>query len=300
MSLSISVITPSYNQGQFIERTIQSVLCQGIPGLEYMVCDGGSKDETVSILRRYQDRLRWLSEPDRGQAHAVNKGIEATSGDIIGWLNSDDIYYPGALQTVLDFFEKYPDVEVVYGDGNHIGINDEVIEPYYTEDWDYERLKDVCYLCQPAVFFRRRVVEQFGNLDESLYFCLDYEYWLRLGATRPFVRLDKLLAGSRMYEDNKTMAGRVAFHREIVHMMQKRLGRTPDRWMFNYAHARIDAKGYQRETAPGRVRYISLLVLLSTFYFLRWEHRLPASARRTMLEWIREPLFNSLKEIWRR
>jgi len=299
MPLTMSVITPSYDQGPFIERTIQSVLSQEIPGLEYLVCDGGSTDETVEILRRYQNRLRWLSEPDDGQADAVNKGILQTSGEVIGWLNSDDIYYPGTLRYVLDFFEQNPGVDVVYGEANHIDEHDTVLETYYTEDWDYERLKEVCYLCQPAVFFRRRIVERQGLLDTGLRYTMDYEYWLRLGADTEFIRLPRLLAGSRLYATNKTLGSRVAVHREMVEMTQKRLGRAPERWIFNYAHALLDSKGYNRQTPAGRVQYISLLLVTSTFSFLRWYHYVPRTALRTMWEWISQPLRRSVLELVR-
>lgn len=291
---SISVVTPSYNQGRFIEQTIQSVLSQDIPALEYMVVDGGSTDETVNILKQYEDRLRWVSEKDNGQADAVNKGIKATRGEIIGWLNSDDIYYPGALAAVLAFFEKHPEADVVYGDADHIDIDDGVIEPYYTEDWNYERLKEICFLCQPAVFFRRRLTERAGLLDDRLQYCMDYEYWLRLGAITPFARLNKKLAGSRMYEANKTLGSRVSVHREINDMLKKRLGKVPDRWIYNFAHAVLDRKGYKRRNPSEDFRYVLLLVGVSSASFVRWRKRLPFNAMITMSKWVGVSLRNAM------
>ena len=285
MALSFSVITPSFNQGSYIERTIRSVLDQGLSDIEYVIMDGGSKDETPEVVKPYIGQLRFVSEKDNGQTDAVNKGIRATNGDIIGWLNSDDIYCPGALTTVKAFFEAHPDVDVVYGDAEHIDANDMVLESYYTEDWNYERLKDVCYLCQPAVFFRRRIVERAGLLNTNLMYCMDYEYWLRLGKLCDFHRIPQCLAGSRMYPENKTLGSRRAVHKETNDMFRKTLGTVPDRWIFNYAHVIVEENGYTRETPQKTLQFVHQLIVASLLAFLRWRWRIPLTAIKMMAGW---------------
>lgn len=278
---SISIVTPSFNQEKFIERTINSVLSQGIIDLEYLIIDGGSSDETLTILRKYEDQLRWVSEPDNGQAYAVNKGIIATRGKIIGWINSDDVYYPEALIKVLQYFSENPLVDVVYGDAFHIDINDNEIESYYTEDWDFENFKNICFLCQPAVFFRRRMIEKFGLLDEFLQFCMDYEFWLRLGKRGAvFAYLPVSLAGSRMYAENKTLSKRVPVHAEINGMLKKKFGKVPTRWVFNFAHVKAD-----EWTARGRVRLL-LLIWYSFLAAFRWNRGLSKEFLQIIGSWI--------------
>jgi glycosyltransferase involved in cell wall biosynthesis len=296
MTLTISVVTPSYNQAAFIERTIDSVLSQGVQTLDYIVIDGGSTDGTQEILRRYSDRLRWVSEKDDGQADAVNKGIRATAGDIIGWLNSDDIYYPRAVDTVLNHFAAHPDCDLIFGNACHIDEHDNVIEPYPTEPWDRQRLREVCGLCQPGVFFRRRVFEQHGGLDETLQYCMDYEYWLRLadGGVRVH-HLPQVLAGSRLHAATKTLGSRVKVHREINDMMLRRFGRVPDRWLYNYAHSVLDDRGLPRTS---KARFAVGVSVLSCYASLRWNRSLSRELFNSTSRWLCQNSLQALKEAW--
>lgn len=264
----ISVITPSFNQGKYIERTIESVLMQQIPNLEYIVVDGGSRDETLSILEKYSSQLRFVSEKDNGQADAVNKGLRLTSQSIIGWLNSDDVYFPDAIKKVLDFFEAHPDVDVVFGKANHIDQHDQMIEEYPTEEWDIERLKKTCILSQPAVFFRRKVVEEFGFLNTNLNFCLDYEYWLRLALKGvKFSYLQTVLAGSRLYPETKTVSSPLKAQREAIIMLKGHLGYVPEEWVIRDAIAFVKSK---TSLQMPQLRYVLLVVMVSVFAAFRW------------------------------
>jgi glycosyltransferase involved in cell wall biosynthesis len=292
MTLSISVVMPSYNQAEFIEKTIQSVLSQDVPNLEFVIYDNLSNDGTIEILKRYEPQLCWISEKDKGQGHAVNKGIQNTSGDIIGWLNSDDIYYPGALKSVLEFFQTHPEIDLVYGDADHIDTEDEWIEDYYTEPWDYERLKDVCFLCQPAVFFHRRVAEKFGLLDERLYWCMDYEYWLRVGLGGAKVAyLPQKLAGSRMYPENKTLRSIGKVHREYLVMLSRALGSVPDKWLYNYAHAVLDERGIPRTSK----KFAVLVSVSSLWTAIRWNRKISKDMAQTTIQWILDSLRRTFK-----
>jgi len=269
MNPTVSIITPSFNQGQFIERTIRSVANQTGAAIEHVIFDGGSTDNTIEILKRFSSQVRWVSEKDNGQADAVNKGLLKTNGDIIGWLNSDDIYYEGTIACIADYLRKNPEIDAVYGMADYIDLEDRVIGAYPTEPWNFERLTENCFICQPALFLRRHVVEQHGLLDPSLYYCMDYEYWLRLGKEGVrFTYFPQKLAGSRLYAGNKTMLDRVKVHLEIHDMLKKKLGRVPDSWLFGYANAGLERRvGGQRSIWTAleiRVRF-----LLAS---LQWNH----------------------------
>ena len=240
--MKISIITPSFNQGEFIDRTIRSVLTQTLEhredSFEYLVCDGGSHDRTLEILATYPDRFaqfRYCSEPDRGQAHGVNKGIEQTDGEIIGWLNSDDFYYPNTFETVLAHFRAHPQVLVIYGQANQVDENDRFLEAYPVEPWNYKRLLQTCFICQPAVFFRRSLVQRFGGLNETFQYSMDYEFWLRCGKEIDFLYVPQVLAASRIYATIKTLSNRPAVFYESGQAVKLHTGRIPDRWLLGHA-----------------------------------------------------------------
>ena len=296
--MKFSVITPSYCQGRFIERTIESVLQQRVPEieLEYIVCDGGSNDETIEILKRYDDQITWVSEPDGGQADAVNKGISRTNGEIIAWINSDDLYYPGTFTAVQEIFAKNPEVMAVYGDADHIDTEDNVLETYPTEAWNYKHLFEICYLCQPAVFFRRELIEKYGNLDDTLKYCMDYELWLRYGQHTQFYYLPRKLSGSRMYQDNKTLGQRIAVHYEINEMFSSQFNNVPEKWIFAYAHIKIEETlKLNRASIDENRQFVNAMVLASIWSFWHWK-KLPSSkGLARMVYWLLHTNLISLK-----
>ena len=179
----ISIITPTLNQAQFIEKTIKSVLDQEADfPFEYIVVDGGSTDGTLDILKKYEGKIRWFSEKDRGQSDAINKGIALARGEIVAWLNSDDIYLPGALQAVGNHFDSFPQQEWLYGNCLIIDKDDQLIRPAITLykkilalRFNQNVLLVENFLSQPAVFFKREVFFRVGKLSESLHFAMDYE-----------------------------------------------------------------------------------------------------------------------------
>jgi len=217
----ISIITPTLNQAQFIERTIRSVLGQNYPDLEYLVFDGGSSDGTQEILEKYADRIRWWSEPDRGQSHALNKGLRICQGEIIGFINSDDQYEPGALLKVGEFFATHPNAMWVTGKCKIIDLRDNeiysLISAYKHVLLKFHHpslLTVVNYIAQPATFWRRRVVHEIGSFDESLRFVMDYDYWLRISQHYPLYVINDYLAKFRVYPSSKTWQSALSYEDE--------------------------------------------------------------------------------------
>ncbi len=207
----ISIITPSYNQAEFIERTILSVLKQDYPNLEYIIMDGGSTDGTIEILKKYSDHIIWKSEKDNGQSDAINKGLKMATGDIVAYLNSDDTYKPSALRKVADFFKKNPEKFWVYGKCKIINKNDEEIRKPITwyknfllRKYSYAKLLTENFISQPATFWKREIHAKRGFFDENEHLCMDYEFWLRIGQKYPAGVIDNYLANFRYYPNSKS------------------------------------------------------------------------------------------------
>lgn len=209
--MKISIITPSYNQAEFIERTILSVLNQNYKNIEYIVMDGGSTDGTIEILKKYSDRIIWKSEKDSGQSEAINKGIKIATGDIVAYLNSDDTYEPNAFIKIVDFFQKNPDKKWVYGECRIIDKNDKEIRKPITlyknlllKHYSYTKLLSENFISQPATFWKRQIHSEMGFFDENEHLCMDYEFWLRIGQKYPAGVMHDYLANFRYYADNKS------------------------------------------------------------------------------------------------
>jgi glycosyltransferase involved in cell wall biosynthesis len=217
---SISIVTPSFNQASYIKETIQSVLTQEYPYLEYFVIDGGSTDGTLDILRQYDQQLNWASEPDEGQTQAINKGFRKSTGEIVAWLNSDDLYLPGALHSVADFFSRHPDVDVVYGDYLLVDRQSKVLLRKREIPFDYNiLLHGLNYISQPATFFKQSLFDRVGYPDESLHYGMDWEYWLRIASSGgKFVHLPRYLAAARWHAQAKTLLAPPRMHSEFQAM----------------------------------------------------------------------------------
>lgn len=217
----ISIVTPSYNQAEFLEQTIRSVLAQDVPGLEYILIDGGSTDGSVEIIRRYESRLAWwTSEPDEGQAHAINKGLQRATGQLVAWINSDDMYAPGAVAQAIKAFRTDPEVGLIYGDAVSFNQNGLPLNNLVFDDWGLDGLMSFEMICQPAVFMRREVLEQVGYLNPSYHYLLDHELWLRIARRFPINHLPSVWAFARHHSAAKNVAHAVQFGREAYRLLR--------------------------------------------------------------------------------
>ena len=221
----VSLVTPSFNAEPYLRAAIDSVIGQDYPNIEYLVMDGGSTDGTVELLREYDDRLSWVSEKDAGQADAIARGFEKTTGSILGWLNADDVLKPGAIRTVVDTFLAHPEVALVYGNADFIDAKGQIIGPCtVVEPHSLNRLLHYGdYIIQPAAFFSRESYQSVGGLDKSLNWAMDWDLWIRLDQKFELLYIEKTMASYRWLGSNKTAEG--GFDRiEEVEAVARRYG----------------------------------------------------------------------------
>lgn len=221
MSLpSITIVTPCLNSRRYIKSTIESVLGQGYPELEYWIFDAGSTDGTLEIIQSYGERIHLVVEPDRGQSHAINKGFRRATRSIVSWINSNDVYLPGSFQAVAEYFQIHPEAGMIFGKARYLGEHNEDLGEYEHAAVEellglntittghFERLLNhhSGWIPQQTAFWRRSLMEQVGYLDEGLHYAMDYEYWLRLGEAGSIHFVDQTLGGFRLHDDAKSLS----------------------------------------------------------------------------------------------
>lgn len=259
----ISIITPSFNQGQFIEETIRSVLLQGYPNLEYIIIDGGSKDDTFHIIKKYEKWLSyWVSEADKGQAQAINKGFRKSNGDILAWLNSDDTYMPNAFRRVAEIFLSINDIKMIYGDVNFIDKDSNFLKIFKTQQFDLISQIYTNMVPQQASFWRKEIFDHVGFLDETYHHPFDNDFFIRVGTTCKVLYEPTLLANYRLHPQSKTEIASVTFFLEYLSILSKYFQRLDipqavkdhEKRIFSYWHERTAHK-YMSLSLKKEARY---------------------------------------------
>jgi glycosyltransferase involved in cell wall biosynthesis len=216
----VSIVTPSYNQGPYLEQTIRSVLGQDYPQIEYIVVDGGSTDSSVDVIEKYADRLAyWISEKDSGQAEAINKGLTRANGEILAWLNSDDYYMLNTISVVVRCFEQNQDVVMVYGDMLAVDGDGQTINVLKYKQLSLEDLLSFQIIGQPSVFFRRSALKKAGLLDTSFHFMLDHHLWIRLAQQGRILHAPQIWSAARYHAGAKNRARAAEFGREAFRVL---------------------------------------------------------------------------------
>ena len=301
----VSIVTPVYQMARFVEETVQSVLAQDYPHIEYIVMDGGSTDGTLEILRRYQRLksgnvvLRCYSEPDRGTADAVNKGFARSHGSVVAYLNADDTYAKDAVSKAVQALMDDPAAEGVYGEANWMGVDGSVIGRYPTRPFEPRLLQTECFICQPASFLRREAFERAGMLDASLDYAYDYEFWIRFAGRFQLRHITDRLAAARMHDGSKTFRDRRKVLREAIKVQGAHFGYAPFRSVLAYTGHLIDGRDqFFDPFRPSVTKYLGSLPVGWCFnwrrpvsYFREWASVMNLDClTRRVLNWSRGEL----------
>jgi glycosyltransferase involved in cell wall biosynthesis len=256
----VSIVTPSFNQSKYLPDLIRSVQAQSYRPIEHILIDGASTDETIAILRAYEKdshgiSVSWQSEPDRGQAHAVNKGFEQAKGEIIGWINSDDVYFhKGVIERVVREFQAHPEVDVIHGNVVKITADNLISLIWCIPEFNYERMFVDGKVSQPTTFFRRKVIEE-NKLRENVL-ALDFEFWLRLGQKYRFMHIDDVLAGDRNQPERISQTKSVELRASHIALQQEYLPQIPKSRLFLYKVSSLPQRAFYR--LIGLIAYLKI------------------------------------------
>jgi glycosyltransferase involved in cell wall biosynthesis len=276
-----------------LEETIQSVLSQDYPHIEYIVMDGGSTDGTLDILKSHAHQLTYVSAPDGGVADAINKGFIEARGAILAWLSADDTYLPGAVSMAVDALIANPDAAAAYGEGYWTSVGGEVLGRYPTAPYNPSMFTRECTICQPTCFVRREAIETVGMLNAALRASFDYDLWIRLAKRYRFAYVPEYLATSRMHPENKTLRNRPLVFQESVALLAQHYGYVPVSWVYGHLSFLRD----RRDQFFEPLRDSITTYLLSLPVGIRWNYRHPL---RYFVEWLSPGKSVNLPRTWRR
>ena len=238
----VSIVTPTRNAAEFLVEAIESVLSQDYSNIEYIVADGGSTDGTIEVLEHYRGRLRYFSSPDNGPADALRRGFLQAHGEILAWLNADDVYLPGALAAAVRYLTAHPDIDVAYGEGYWIDEKGQVIRRYPTLPFNPRILERECFICQPAAFFRAAAYRRCG-LDPEVKLPFDYDLWIRMAKQGiRFAALPEYLACTRMHRGALTIHQRDGVFQASMALLKRHYGYVPFQWVFGYTAYLTDGR----------------------------------------------------------
>lgn len=294
----VSIVTPSYNQGQFIEDTIKSVLSQeGDFYIDYIIMDGGSEDNSLEIIKEYEQLLkdgrwtircrgikyRWVNKKDRGQSDAVNRGWAMAEGGILGWLNSDDTLLPEALKEAVGLFTQNPETAIVYGEGYYIDEKGSIISRFNTDRSAKKLLLEINYILQPTVFLHKRVFDRIGMLDESLHYCMDYDLWIRASREFDFAYINKYLATFRIYKGSKNMSNWVNLSKEEIMLLKRHYVIVSPPAIYRYIKAI-----FMSNTKLSLSFVIPLILIVTFLKYIQINRRLPLYPLKKWVEWAKK------------
>jgi glycosyltransferase involved in cell wall biosynthesis len=238
----VSIVTPSFNMARYLPRTIDSVLTQDYPKIDYLVLDAGSTDDTPRILAACPGRLRYRIAPDKGPADAIHLGLAEAGGEILAYLNADDTYEPGAVAAAVAYLAEHPEIDVVYGDGQWIDENGGLLGRYPTRPFDPRLLARECFICQPAAFMRARAYRA-CEIDPDIRASFDYDLWVRMAKQGcRFAYLPRHLANTRVHGNCISVHNREQVFQDSMTLLQRHYGYVPFPWVFAYAAFRSDGR----------------------------------------------------------